>query len=352
MSNASVAFTMLVAALLLGGAWAVWNVFRRRPRLYPSAADGMEQVGIHLRRSGVRAVVFAHGTFAGDDPASLARLAGSLSPRWEDLVRRGTKARLDAWLGDRGNFTGAYVDQFAAAGGIPCRRFVWSSENHHVARVRAAGDLARLLHLTVLETLPPRPARWWSAPRLLLVGHSHAGQVFAVLSRLLAGGEPLLLEAAGGNAVTDALEGLQGVHLDVVTLGSPSRYIWACVPRWRALHLVSDGGATDLVRRLGTEGSDFVAGHPADRAWNLRLDGVLDRGLDRRRWLRRFREDPVGATGTTHRVDYGGEGPPLVQLLRSGLGHSHYTRREAMLDNARLIARHFYEPARRRPWAR
>ncbi|MFK5688015.1 hypothetical protein ACI3GN_15920, partial [Lactiplantibacillus plantarum] len=67
-------------------------------------------------RADVRAVVFVHGTFAGDDPIALARLARSaVGADVERALRRLFKARLDRVLGDAANYPPEYVRLFEAA---------------------------------------------------------------------------------------------------------------------------------------------------------------------------------------------------------------------------------------------
>ena len=61
--------------------------------------------------------------------------------------------------------------------GVPVRLFHWSSENHHLGRADAA---VRLIDEIAALELPRRK-------RILVWGHSHAGNVFALMSNLLAG---------------------------------------------------------------------------------------------------------------------------------------------------------------------
>jgi hypothetical protein len=52
----------------------------------------------------------------------------------------------------------------------------------------------------------------------------------------------------------------------------------------------------------------------------------------------------VSPHGHTILVDYGDDAGAVPNFLATGLGHAAYTRREAMLFHARLVAGHFYQP--------
>lgn len=307
--------------------------------------DEMRAVGARLHEANVVAVVFVHGTFVGGDPLGLARLARRALPRTgaklEALLRHGTRARIEALLGDLGTYGPAYVELFerAIGGAIPCTRFEWSSENHHVGRLEAAIDLARAL--AVHASLSPRG-------RVVLVGHSHAGLVFALLGHLLAGGveAAALADVARARGIDtrgldEALACVRGAALDVVTQGSAPRYPWNAGARMRAMHLVSD---VDAIRRVGAPGSDFPAATRTDRELNARLVPLLGAGTDTRALLRNA-SAPARAddAGHTYIVDYGARG--VRGLLQSGAGHGVYTRVDAMLFFARLLVDHFYPAA-------
>jgi hypothetical protein len=323
----------------------------------------MAAVGERLRGAGVRAVVFVHGTFAGNDPVAAARLLGRvLGARVERALHAASKAVIDASVGETANWTPEYVDLFeqAIGGGLPCVRFAWSSENHHAARVVGAVRLARFIASTV--------ARVGSGERVLLVGHSHGGQLFAIVSHLLAGGETAatLLDAARGcgedtRDLDASLAALRCARLDVATFGTPPRYTWADVGNVRAIHVVNHRGPLsraglggllrtrdgDYVALLGGPGSDWPALDPAHRRANARLDALLDRGSGLRTWLAGIRRAPPSpGHGDTLLVDYRDASARAPNWRRTWFGHAAYTRGDAMLFNARLIAEQLY-PERR-----
>jgi hypothetical protein len=275
------------------------------------------------------------------------------------------KAGSDRLFGDLGNYSPEYVRLFEAAlgNGIGCSSFVWSSANHHLARVRAAA------WLTLRLSAAKAPAGSNGKRRLLLVGHSHAGQLFALMTQLMAGGPSaeLLVEAARGCGENErelraALDRLRAFELDFVTLGTAPRYAWADVEGYRVAHLVnhwSEAGAgrpllallntarSDYVRRLGAAGSDFPAWTDAERRINTRLDAALGPGSDLRTWFSGVLSGhAVMPMGTTLLIRYRevsvGVAPKLMDAY---FGHGVYTRKGAMLFTARLIADHFYQPA-------
>ncbi len=214
--------------------------------------------------------------------------------------------------------------------------------------------------------------------RALLVGHSHGGQLFAILSQLLARarGYEELVAAAGARgedlgALDEHLGLLRRCPIDVATFGTPLRYSWARAAGFRLLHIVNHRGTEargpallgvlhtrqgDYVHQLGADGSDFPALTASERAMNARLDGILGDGTSLRVWLRNVsRGLRVSPHGRTVLVDYGDVARGLPNFLSSGLGHAAYTRREAMLFHANLIADHFYPPVgapARETWSR
>lgn len=321
----------------------------------PAWREAMRGVGVRLEAANVRAVVFVHGTFTGTDPLSAYRLVERGLPAvGRDVaraLRRTTRSALDRLLGDLGNFGPAYARLFegAAGGRIPCTTFVWSSENHHVGRLEAALGLVRVLATHAeLAALPSRGDR---PGRVLVVGHSHAGQVFALVTQLLA--QSVATEAVldvarvrglDVGALETDLETLDGIGLDLVTFGAPARYAWAQVPGVRALHVLaapargSLGG--DWIQRIGVEGSDLPALDPEDRRVNAALERSLGPGFAPARLATAVWEPPPRLHGDLVLVDYGADG--LRSAIRSGLGHGAYTRLDAMLFHARLVAERLY----------
>ena len=212
----------------------------------PEWRAAMAQSGLRLRRAGVRHIVFVHGTFVGHDPTLLlSALEGPLSalgPGLMPSLQRLSKLPSDRVLRDLGNYTPEYVSLFqnAMGGDLGATRFLWSSANNHVARLRAAVDLLRLLANSELGN-----------KRALLLGHSHGGQVLALLTQLV---YPARTAEALWQAVRDAgdpteVENLQDMarrvsraKLDIATFGMPPRYGWATGRQCRVLHVINHRG--------------------------------------------------------------------------------------------------------------
>lgn len=332
----------------------------------PEWRSAMAAVGERLAASDVSAVVFVHGTFTGTDPLSaygvVARaLPGDLGPYVARRLKQKTRGYIERLLGDLGNFGAGYARLFEEAirprgARIPCTDFVWSSENHHVGRLEGALGLLR-----VLATHAELGAR--GARRILVLGHSHAGQLFALVTQLLARSvatEAILDVARARELDVAALETdlvtllgaptarrAPGVAIDFVTFGAPSRYAWATVPSVRALHVIAvPGGASragaldgDLVRRLAVEGTDFPPLGVADRRLNSSLASALGHaGFAPSRAASALRAGAgLPTSGEVALVEYGERG-----LFASGLGHGSYTRLDAMLFHARLVADRLY----------
>jgi hypothetical protein len=333
----------------------------------PEWRAAMADLGARMRAAGTRLVVFVHGSFVGDDPLALARTLEGVMPVLPDLARvlRGfTRAQVSRLLGDLSNFPRDYVAALGDATGIEAIDFTWSGENHHAARVQEAVRLARVLALHRGGALGP-------GDRVLLVGHSHGGQLFALLSQLVARSRAHdeLVEAAAARGedvavLEEHLERLRRCAFDVATFGTPPRYAFA--PGFRLLHLVNHRKTArarslrglfhtrhgDYVHRLGAPGSDWPALSAKDRALNQRLDRVLGAGSDLRAWLRHVGQGlRVSPHGHTVLVDYGDQAGVVPNFWATGFGHAAYTRRDAMLFHLRLVADHFY-PAEETPVAR
>ena len=329
----------------------------------------MADLGERMRSAGVRLVVFAHGSFVGDDPMAIARAVEDAVPVLPEIARalRGfTRAQVSRFLGDLSNFPGDYVGAFAAATGVEAVDFTWSGENHHAARVEGAVRLSRALAVRAGSAVR-------AGDRLLLIGHSHAGQLFAVLSQLVARahGYDELVEAARSrgedvSVLEEHLALLRRCAIDAATFGTPPRYGWAASTLFRVMHIVNHRGAGprapslrglfhtrqgDYIHQLGAHGSDLPAPTAREREINARLDRVLGVGTSLRVWLRHVAQGRrVSPHGHTVLVDYGDDAGTLPNFWATGLGHAAYTRRHAMLFHTRLVANHFYPVRGLAPW--
>ena len=346
----------------------------------------MRQVGDRLRTHGVAAVYLVHGTFAGSDAwgilNEIERFWPSLGAAW----RTTAKQFVDALLGDVGNYSPQYVQLMEEALNRPSepraseqkilvRRFAWSGENHHIGRADGA---VRLIDELIRGDFKP-------TQRVLLWGHSHAGNVFALASNLLSGDGPaikdffaatrvyyhrMLLSRGEISCWRRVREFLAGERrplplLDLVTFGTPVRYGWDANGYGRLLHFVNhrpktglppyrapfppreqdvrSGADGDYVQQLGIAGTNFLPNLLAWRALlaDRRLGDLLQPGLRTRDLLERLRLGVrVPDEGDTLLVDYG---PPQGNVLQHLAGHGVYTRPEWMLFHAEEASRRFYE---------
>ncbi len=221
-------------------------------------------VGQTLRRLRVRHWFLVHGTFVGDDPFGVAtkldEMIESVNPMLRPLVKkmtmeswgrmlRGINQRLgNRLMGETGSFRDDYLDDARSllkTDEVKVERFDWSSGNDHFARAEAAVKL-----FNRLADLPIDRA----TERLLLWGHSHAGNVFALLTNLLANDRDAVKSffAAAGRfgaerpewkSAVERLAAAPSPHplakaLCLVTFGTPVRYGWDRDGYARLLHIV------------------------------------------------------------------------------------------------------------------
>jgi hypothetical protein len=259
---------------------------------------------------------------------------------------------------------------------IPVRLFNWSSENHHIGR--ADGAIRLIDELASLKLGPSR--------RVLLWGHSHAGNVFALIANLLGnrpGAVAEFFEAAEvyyrwplvglvdipvWSRVCKLLEGpappVADVSLDMVTFGTPILYGWGAGGYSRLLHFIhhrprpglpeylapfppkledvmsaADG---DYVQQLGIAGTSEM---PSIFAWRARLaenrlGELWQPQPSHGQGAERFQAGAiVPEAGTTLLVDYGLPQGGIAQHLA---GHAVYTRKRWLLFHAEEVARRLY----------
>jgi hypothetical protein len=348
----------------------------------------MRSVGEILRARGVAAVYLAHGTFVGPDALGVLAELGRVLPATAHLLRRVVRRVVETFTGDAGNYTESYARQFQAAinrGGdypIAVRLFHWSSENHHLGRADGAVRLIDELASLELER----------GQRLLLWGHSHAGNVFALMTNLLAGNReavdrffqaadvyyrwPMLgwVDIPVWNRVRELLSrqrpGLRETPLDLVTFGTPVRYGWDSSGYARLLHFINrrpveghpedrasfplrlkdvlTAAEGDYVQQLGIAGTNVTPSLFSWRAWlaDRRLHRLLQADWPESLAQERFQAGTIiPDEGTTLLVDYGHAQGGIAE---HHAGHAVYTRKEWLLFHAEQIARQFYQTEARR----
>ncbi len=307
-------------------------------------------------------ILFMHGTFVGHDPisfdAAIKHFIPNLRPNLYNSFQLLVKSQCNALVGDNGNFLPQYAQLFAGAAdwGNYVDNFHWSSANHHAARLEAALDLAN--HLARQSSPTSRQKG------VLLVGHSHAGQAFALLTRLMAEVQkteaPLLLECAKNSYLSKKLdyEAILSLHkmiLQFVTLGTPPRYRWFLNDNILLCSVINHRGSLpkagtlsgflntrdgDYVQQWGISGSDFLAVSHKERKLNSALNQILDEGQNVATWKKnsKFRKR-VPDQGKTLLVDFGDASATLVpNCVLTVFGHGSYTRISNMLPLIRLIS--------------
>ena len=201
-----------------------------------------------------------------------------------------------------------------------------------------------------------------------MIGHSHAGQVFALLSIFLEKNEKAnkLLDTLAvvsdfdKDEFSENIEKISRIYLDTVTLGAPVRYPWGTYDKFRLLNIVNDRSNSsaldgvletrdgDYVQQWGTDGTDLK---PAmNSSLNDELDSILDKGrpIDvgkklnevKRRQPRKVNGEEAGETVLVDYQDQGSFGMP--NCMETLFGHGVYTRRNSMLFNTQLIVEKFY----------
>ncbi|MDP6445148.1 MAG: hypothetical protein QGG36_01755 [Pirellulaceae bacterium] len=340
--------------------------------------DRLAAVGEQLRRARVAAIVLVHGSFVGSDAMGVARKLARVSPTIGQAVAEMQKRWLDLWAGDAGNYASDYAATLQAALGgdnVPIvRRVNWSSENHHVGR--AAGAVQLLDELHQLDA---------NGERILICGHSHGGNVFALVSNLLGGDSHCrdqFFEAARSYyrlpllgrvdfpiwlEVRDQIEKStlsDRWRLDFVTLGTPVRYGWDSGGYDRLLHIVNhrpqpglaahlgrvpesiedvmQGRGGDYIQMWGIAGTNFAPSGWAfrARAADRRLHRLVQDGHRRRDLLKRLRLGVrVHDEGRTLLVDYGDAAGRVAEHIA---GHAVYTRRDLMCFHLEQIVRQLY----------
>jgi hypothetical protein len=389
----------------------------------PESPEWLEAMAVHGRalcRAGVRTILFLHGALQGTDVFGAQRLdeAGGLKRGYSrgvsgldallaamrqetngiPLLPGGltpplneddaTKKLLDEQLGDAGNFTQACVGlaqralNTSSTHPITCLGKLWSSEHHHLGRAVAAVRLLKALRAHC-EAQQLRPG-----DRVLVQAHGQAGLVMALVSNLLCpspitgraklcsilaayteqtGQTDLAATIARLEADLTTGRPLNGVALDIVTLGQPVRYGWDPSGIGKLLHVVNhrnlrtDGKVWlakmelpqitmempiawggDYVQELAVAGSDAVPLTEAAKAANKAIWEIVEPFEGFERWLecarRAVRFPSEGRCLLVDYKDSTGSTNPRDHYY----GHAAYTRRHAMLFNTTQIVRTFY----------
>ena len=337
----------------------------------------MSTNGDILKKNNVRQVLLVHGTFAGNDALGLFSLLEPIEQKLTkstfitDKLKSHGKSLLDHLAKDIGNYTPEYEKTFSNAldHGITCKLFTWGSGNFHLARLKGTVELAQELANIITRN------KILETERILLQGHSHAGQLFALLTTFLENSEKAqqlyeIMDKSKHLGKRDELLGnlekIKMVNLDIVTFGTPVRYSWGEYTKYRLIAIVNhrspvniDGLLStrdgDYVQQWGAEGTDVLP--PDEKDLNDKFDAILDKGRDIPALIdslehtdRKQPHDANGRTvGKTLLVDYKDNASSLLEHLdithcvKTLFGHGVYTETRAMLFNTDIIVENLYK---------
>jgi hypothetical protein len=386
----------------------------------PSGQDAMAALGKRLAQTGVRVIVLLHGSIIGTDVFGVQRLdeLGGLKRGYSRgvagldallaLMRESsngiaplpgglkpplvnddaTKKLLDEQIGDAGNFTNAYAELMRESlnrgldRSIHCVRELWSCEHHHLGRaVAAVSMLGRLRDWVEADKLG-------QGDRILVQAHGQAGLVLALVSNLLcvasSSSRTRLLDLLSTFAsqvnrpdIASTIQRLaplllngtllNGVMLDVVTLGTPVRYGWDPTGLDKLLHIVNhrnlriDGKTWlskmelpqitmempiawggDYIQELAVAGSDAVPITDAGKAANKGVWEIVEPFDGFERWLECARRAVrIPSEGLGILADYK-DSTGSTNIRDHYYGHAAYTRLDAMLFNTTEIVQALY----------
>jgi hypothetical protein len=291
----------------------------------------------------IDSIYLVHGTFVGNDPFDLIGLLESAFPNLKatiiEKIKQQTKSGQDFFIKDFGNFHKNISKTIKQSfnSGVDVHFFTWSSSNHHYARLKGAIDL--LIDIKKNQK---------KGDNVLLFGHSHAGQLFALISLLL---NDELIKSQLIKAVQLSPENLQdlesslklvkGLKLKFVTLGTPIRYPWALNDKIELIHFINHRGAIpqggglsssittktgDYIQQWAVNGSDIISTVASERKINDELDLILGIGkdLDLLRKNIKFRKR-LHNKGHHFLVDFQ-DNSKLPNSLLTMFGHAVYTK--------------------------
>jgi hypothetical protein len=228
----------------------------QRHKLRTDDGKGVDFSKLHSKH-GIHRVLLVHGTFLGDDPigvSEILRRVGDSStllkkPLYSlaERISAATKKATASLSKDVANYCDAYQTAFQTlVVDDPTIQFMepsWSSQNHHVARADLAVRLLVQLDKMIVH----------EDQRVLLWGHSHAGNGFAILTNLLANDRQAVqsfFDAAGDQGphwqeAKAILANAPSPHpyagsIDITAFGTPVRYGWDTTGYSKLIHVLHD----------------------------------------------------------------------------------------------------------------
>jgi len=312
-----------------------------------------------LKRNHVKGIYLVHGTFVGDDPFHIISMIENNTPenskKMIGLIKDQTKKAGDFFTKDLGNFTTDHVEKLESAckKEINIHNFTWSSANHHYARVKGCLDL--------IESITQDGYK--SKDKILLIGHSHAGQIFSLLGQMIHNKNMrnFIFEVLNANNVQTKkyiplIKNISKLHFDFVTLGAPKRYPWTTPKNMKIMHFINHrsndalGGNIkgfintkdgDYIQQWAVQGSDIISPIKSEKIINEQLDQMLGVGSK----LELFKQN-VQLRHRLHNeghhllINYG-DNSLTPNFVKTGFGHGVYTKVELLSFHFHLINKNF-----------
>lgn len=292
----------------------------------------------------VKNILFVHGTFVGDDPFHLLTLIENSFLEGDNhfitKIKAGTRALGAALTKDLGNFSNEHVEQIQkySKDDVHVENITWSSANHHLARVKACLDL-----IEKLSSLSHRKKE-----KTLLIGHSHAAQIFALLTQLIAHKQTAqdlfnILKLPEEKQLTyfRVLKKLKQHSFIFATFGSPARYKWNINKNMQLIHFINHrssdylGGQAknflmtkdgDYIQQWAVPGSDMLSPSKEEQAINKKLDQLLGVGFNHEVFKQNLQfRHRLHNQGHHFLVDYGDDAK-TPNFIKTGFGHGIYTK--------------------------
>lgn len=309
-----------------------------------------KEINKNISKLNINHIYFIHGTFVGDDPFDIISflerafpsLAGSIIEKMKFQIKSGS----NLFARELGNFHPKLIIRLKeiCPAETNFENFTWSSSNHHIARLRGTLNLMRSIDRNT------RPGE-----RLLLFGHSHAGQLFTLLSQLLGKShfskqlkEILLIADVNSNELEHLILSCKKRKFDFVTLGTPVRYTWnnKTFQNSSLLHFINHRGSTpmggglassittksgDYIQQWAVAGSDSKSPLKEDQKLNEELDLILGVGRDSAMLKRNIKfKKRLHKYGEHFLVDFN-DNSKVPNSLLTIFGHGVYTKKDPML---------------------
>lgn len=315
--------------------------------------------GEKLVKHKVDSLYLLHGTFVGDDPFHIIGLIKRTFPKLGDKFigkfKEQTKKGQNLFAKDIGNFvdTHEHIIEKMVNNNLTVNNFTWSSGNHHYARIEGMFKLIEQLN-----------EKQNSGDRVMLIGHSHAGQIFALLSQLLKNKQfqkdlfEIFSPQIDKNIIKKSLLKIQSMKLDFVTFGTPARYRWELSKQMRLIHFINHrskdlyGGAPsgavftksgDYIQQWGVSGSDMISPIVHEKVINERLDLILGKGAN----IELLKENislrkRLHNQGHHYLVNYN-DASKYPNFFKTIFGHGGYTKFEHLRFHFNFINKRFYK---------